>query len=82
MKRKNKYDKLGKKKKHYSMKFTLNRIMLFLLKFLSNLKHDYPMDKRAENSILINDVYDNRKHVELRYAGCVQCTLFLPERSR
>lgn len=64
------------------MKFALNRIMLFLLKFLSNLKHDYPMDKRAENSILINDVYDNRKHVELRCAGYAQYILFLPERSR
>ena len=82
MKRKNKYDKLGKKEKALFDEITLNRIMLFLLKFMSNLKQDYPMDKRAENSILINDVYDYRKHDEFRYAGCVQCTLFLPERSR
>ena len=64
------------------MKFTLNRIMLFLLKFLSNLKQDYPMDKRAENSIMINDVYDNRKHDESQYDDGVPRILFLPERSR
>lgn len=64
------------------MKLTLNRIMLFLLKLPSNLKHDYPMDKRAENSILINDVYDNRKHDEFQYDDCVRRILFLPERSR
>ena len=56
--------------------------MLFLLKFMSNLRHDYLMDKRAENSILINDVYGYRKHDEFQYDDCVQRTLFLPERSR
>ena len=64
------------------MKFTLNRIMLFLLKFMSNLRHDYLMDKRAENSILINDVYGYRKHDEFQYDDGVTRTLFLPERSR
>lgn len=64
------------------MKFTLNRTMLFLLKLLSNLKQDYPMDKRAESSIMINDVYDDRKHDEFQYDDCVQRILFLPERSR
>lgn len=56
--------------------------MLFLLKLLSNLKQDYPMDKRAESSIMINDVYDDRKHDEFQYDDCVQRILFLPERSR
>ena len=82
MKRKNKYDKLGEKEKALFDEITLNRIMLFLLKLLSNLKQDYPTDKRAENSILINDVYGYRKHDEFQYDACVQRILFLPERSR
>lgn len=82
MKIKNKYDKLGKKEKASFDEIHTQSNNAFLLKLLSNLKQDYPMDKRAENSILINDVYGYRKHDEFQYDDCVQRIRFLPERSR
>ena len=82
MKRKNKYDKLGKKEKASFDEIHTQSNNAFSFKVTVELKTRLHMDKRAENSILINDVYGYRKHDEFQYDDCVQRIRFLPERSR